>query len=139
MAVYGHLRAQHIEPPPTERWRRLLRNAVSKREERLVAEAAAQLLPVTRTALDALVKIKAPKDAADSDQMPLFPVRSDLAAVKDGAGAVKVETVLEEIAKLKQLRALSLPASLFRDVPSKLALHYRQRAAGEGCHLSGYR
>jgi hypothetical protein len=32
--------------------------------------------------------------------------------VKDGAGAVKVETVLEEIATLNQLRALGLPAGL---------------------------
>jgi hypothetical protein len=35
----------------------------------------------------------------------LFPIRSELAAIKDGAGAVKVGTVLDEIAKLKQLRA----------------------------------
>jgi hypothetical protein len=52
----------------------------------------------------------------DSDQLPLFPVRSELAAIKDGTGAVKVETVLDEIAKLKQLRALSLPEALFRNV-----------------------
>jgi hypothetical protein len=89
MAAYVHLRSQLIEPPPTERWRRLLRLAVSKREERLVMETAAQLSPATRAALDILVRTKAPEDAADSDQMPLFPVRSDLAAVKDGAGAVK--------------------------------------------------
>jgi hypothetical protein len=58
-------------------------------------------------------------------------VRSELSAVKEGAGAVKVETVLNEIAKLKQLRALSFPESLFRDVPAKLVTHYRQRAASE--------
>jgi hypothetical protein len=63
--------------------------------------------------------------------MPLFPVRSDLAAVKDGAGAVQVETVLEEIAKLQQLRVLGLPAGLFQDAPAKLVTHYRQRAASE--------
>jgi TnpA family transposase len=131
MAAYVHLRSQLIEPPPTERWRRLLRLAISKREERLVTETAAQLSPATRAVLDVLVKTKAPEDAADTDQMPLFPVRSDLAAVKDGAGAVKVETVLEEITKLKQLRALGLPPGLFEDVPAKLVTHYRRRAASE--------
>jgi hypothetical protein len=44
---------------------------------------------------------------------------------------MSVETVLDEIAKLKQLRALGLPEALFRDVPGKLVTHYRQRAASE--------
>jgi hypothetical protein len=44
---------------------------------------------------------------------------------------IKVETVLDEIAKLKQLRALGLPEVLFRNVPAKLVNHYRQRAASE--------
>ena len=37
IAAYGHLRAQHLEPPATERLRRLLRLAVGQREERLVS------------------------------------------------------------------------------------------------------
>src|ERR1035438_9775643 len=63
--------------------------------------------------------------------MPLFPIRSELAIVKDDAGAVSVETVLDEIAKLRQLRALGLPEGLFRGVPARLVTHYRQRAASE--------
>jgi hypothetical protein len=63
--------------------------------------------------------------------MPLFPIRSELAMVKDDAGAVSVETVLDEIAKLQQLRALGLPEGLFRHAPPKLVTHYRQRAASE--------
>src|SRR5712691_2980804 len=55
-AAYGHLRSQLLEPPATERLRRLLRMAVGQREERLVREAATQLSPATRTALDALVQ-----------------------------------------------------------------------------------
>jgi hypothetical protein len=50
-------------------------------------------------ALDALVHTQAPEDATDVDQILLFPVRSALAAVKDAAGAVSVETVLDEIAR----------------------------------------
>ncbi len=72
-----------------------------------------------------------PENDGDGDQITLFPMRSELAAVKDGAGAVKVETVLDEIAKLQQLRALGLPELLFRDTPAKLVTHYRQRAASE--------
>jgi len=103
--VYGHLRSQRLEPPATERLHRLLRMAVAQREDRLVAEAAVHLSPATRSALDALVQTQAPENAVDTDQMQLFPVRSELAAVKEGAGAVKVETVLDEIAKLQQSAA----------------------------------
>jgi hypothetical protein len=52
--------------------------------------------------------------------LPLFPVRSELAAIKDGTGAVKVDTVLEEIAELKQLQALGLPEALFGATEGKL-------------------
>lgn len=76
-------------------------------------------------------KPKCQENTADADQMPLFPIRSELAALKDDAGAVKVETVLEEIAKLQQLRSVGLPEVLFRDVPAKLVTQYRQRAASE--------
>ena len=93
-----------------------------------MAEVLARLSPATRVALDEIVITQA---SDDSDQLLLFPVRSELAAIKDGTGAVKVETVLDEIAKLKQLRALGLPEALFRNVPAKLVNHYRQRAASE--------
>jgi TnpA family transposase len=121
LAASGQLRAQHLEPPAPERLRRLLRTAVGQREQRLVTETVAQLSPATGTA----------EDTADTDQMLLFPVRSELTAVKDGAGAVSVETVLDEIAKRKQLRALGLPEGLFREVPATLVTPYRQRAASD--------
>lgn len=130
-SAYSHLRSQHIEPPATERLRRLLRMAVGQREDRLVAQTAAQLSPATRAALDMLANTHVPENDGDGDQITLFPMRSELAAVKEGAGAVKVETVLDEIAKLQQLRALGLPELLFRDAPAKLVTHYRQRAASE--------
>ena len=130
-SAYSHLRSQQMEPPATERLRRLLHMAVTQREQRLVTEAAAQLSAASRAALDTLVNTHMLENDGDGDQITLFPMRSELAAVKDGPGAVKVETVLDEIAKRKQLRALGLPERLFRDVPAKLVTHYRQRAASE--------
>jgi hypothetical protein len=131
IAAYGYLRNQRMEPPPTERLRRLLRQAVAAREERMIAETAAQLSQATRHALDTLVATHLPAQADDADQIPLFPVRSELSGVKDDAGSVKVETVLEEIAKLRQLRALELPETLFLAAPPQLVRQYRQRAASE--------
>ena len=131
IAAYGHLRAQRLEPPAAERFRRLLRMAVGLREEQLVADIGARLSPATRCALDALVNTQAPGQPVDADQILLFPIRSELAAVKDDAGVASVETVLDEIAKLRQLRALELHEGLFRDVAAKIVTHYRQRAASE--------
>jgi len=130
-AAYDYVRTQHLEPPAPERVQRLLRAAVAQREQQLITHVMTHLGLETRAALDALVHTQAPKDTADVDQILLCPVRSALAAVKDAAGAVSVETVLDEIAKLKQLRALGLPESLFRDVPPTLLPPYRQRAASE--------
>jgi hypothetical protein len=78
-----------------------VRNGSSRRLSRSFRQ-----LHATRVALDEIIITQA---SDDSDQLPPFPVRSELAATKDGTGAVKVETVLDEIAKLKQLRALGLP------------------------------
>ena len=88
VAAYEHLRSQRLEPPGPDRLRRLLSAAVDRRKQRLLTATVAQLSPATRTALDTLVQtgISESKD----DQLPLFPVRSELAAVRDGAGAVKV-------------------------------------------------
>ena len=131
LAAYDYLRSRRIESPAPDRLLRLLSVATRQCEERLVRQIAVQLSPETRAELDALVKTQASENDADVDQMPLFPVRSDLALIKEGAGAVKVETVLDEVAKLKQLRALGLPEALFKDAPAKLVTHYRQRAASE--------
>jgi len=127
--AYGHLRAQLIEPPPPGRLRRLVRAALRTYEERLVATIAAQLSPATCAALDALIQTMPEED--EEYQAPLFPVRSELASLKEDAGAVKVETVREELEKLRHLRALGLPTPLFRDVSATFVTHYRQRAASE--------
>jgi hypothetical protein len=131
LAAYDHLRSRRIEPPAPERLRRLLGMTVRQREERFVEETFTQLSSQTRAALDTLVKRLIPENDGDAEQRTLFPIRSDLAVIKEGAGALKVETVLDEIAKLEQLRALGLPEDLFWDVPAKLVTQYRQRAGSE--------
>src|SRR5512145_2043005 len=132
LAAYRHLRSLKLEPPLPTRLRRLLQTAVRHREARLVEETAAQLSSTTCTALDALIQTEALGDDEDaSEQAPLFPVRSELATLKDDAGAVKVDTVLEALVQIRQLRALGLPDTLCRDTPAKLLAHYRQRAASE--------
>ena len=102
LATYDHLRSRRIEPPGPDRLRRLLGMTVRQREEQFVKETFVQLSSQTRAALDALVKRQIPENDGNAEQKTLFPIRSDLAVIKEGAGALKVETVLDEIAKLKQ-------------------------------------
>lgn len=64
-------------------------------------------------------------------QQPLLVVRSSLAELKDNAGSVKVDTVLDELQKLKELRSLNLPEPLFQDIPPKVVTQHRRRAASE--------
>lgn len=128
-AAYTHLRRLHVEPPPPERLRRLLRTAVRQREDQLCMDTFVRLSPATRDMLDALIQTDTLED--EVGQAPLFPVTSALATLKDGAGAVKVATVCKEIEKLQQLRALGLPDTLFERVPVKVVTQYRQRASSE--------
>jgi hypothetical protein len=51
--------------------------------------------------------------------------------LKADAGAISLESVMAEIAKLERLRSLGLPADLFRDVSLKVVERFRQRAAAE--------
>ncbi len=106
--AYGRLRALDLEPPTPPRMRRLLHAAVRRFETWLFATVHAQLSEETCHALDALVQTDAGSDT-DATQLALVPIRSPLATLKDDAGAVDVNPVVEELAKLKHLRTLDLP------------------------------
>ena len=129
-ATYLELRARHIEPPPTERLRRILRAAIRAREDAFVLHIESKLSPKTRAALDALLSTDLDGSEEGAQEM-LFPVRSELAALKEDAGGIKVDTVREEVDKLKCLRALELSPDLFAGVPPKFVTEYRRRAATE--------
>ena len=132
LTAYRHLRTLKLEPPLPARLRRLLQAAVRHREAQLVEETVARLSPATCTALDTLLQTEALGDDAGAPEQALrFPVRCERATLQEDAGAVKVATVLEELATLRQLRALGLPEMWFRDTPAKRLTHYRQRAASE--------
>ena len=108
----------------------MVREAVRKREAQFVRESAGLLSADTRSALDALV-VTDLSAGEDGLQPVLFASRSELAALKDDAGAIKVATVIEQLEKLRQLRALGLPSALFSGVPPKMIAQYRRRASSE--------
>lgn len=124
---WNFLRGQRLVPPTAERLSRCLRAAVNDQEARWLQGIQAHLNPQTCQALDALISI----DAAADDLQPLLVIRSTLASIKDTAGRVKVDTVLEELAKLDELRVLGLCSEIFNGVPPRVVGQYRRRAASE--------
>ncbi len=125
-----HLRSLRVEAPGVDRLGRLVREAVRKREAQFVRESAGLLSVDTRLALDALVATDL-SAGEDGLQPVLFAARSELAVLKDDAGAIKVATVIEQLEKLRQLRALGLPSAWFSGVPPTMIAQYRRRASSE--------
>jgi TnpA family transposase len=130
-AVYQRLRERQIEPPTPERVERLVRSALHTYEQQFCAGIAQRLSPETKAHLDALL-VTAPADAAAANAAPPEPaLRSPLQRLKIGPGAISLDSLQEEIAKLQSIRALGVPADLFRTVPPGVLQHYRQRIATE--------
>jgi TnpA family transposase len=131
-AAYARCRELKIEPPTAERLERLVRSAMRRYEESFCAQILARLTPEQLTALDALLQgSAAPEPTNKPREETAEGARTVWQSVKAEPGKASTETMLEEIAKLEQLRALQLPADLFARVPRKILLSYRQRAAVE--------
>ncbi len=129
-AFFARCRALHLEPPAPGRVDRLLRSAGHAFEERWCATVWERLSLPTRTALEGLLTTGA-TTAEEPDAAVADAGRSALHELKADPGAIRLESVLVEIAKLERLRALGLPAALFHDVSPKVVERFRQRAAAE--------
>lgn len=129
-ALYKHCRVLHIEPPATGRIERLLRSAVRTAEEYFYNAIAQKLTEAMRARLDALLEVTGtlPEDTASEGE----PVgRSAFNNIRNDAGPVSLESVLQVVARLKQLQEIQLPADLFAGVVPKILWTYRLRIATE--------
>jgi TnpA family transposase len=127
-AVYQHCRGRHIEPPTPGRIDRLVRSALHTHEERLGESILRRITPEAFAHLNALIGPEPEaSDAAedpDADDATLRELRS-------GPAGVSLDSLIAELAKLRRIRNLGLPADLFDDVTPKAVETYRQRAAAE--------
>ena len=130
-ALYARCRALRLEPPAPARLERLLRSARQQHEARFCAATAEQLPAAARERLDALLRDDEPPAAEGPPAAAAPPARVTLLALRTDPGRLGPETIQQELAKLQGLRALGLPAELFRDVPRAVLQAYRQRAAAE--------
>jgi hypothetical protein len=129
-AIYGYCREQRLEPPTPLRIERIIRSAVRTADEQFYVVTMAKLSQITRAGLDALLTTTRPEQAADDESGG----RSTLHDLKQGAGAIKVDSLLIEIDKLEKIENLELPADLFLTTDAKVLETYRRRVAIEDLH-----
>src|SRR6266702_2124396 len=90
----------------------------------------ARLAPDVQDRLDAL--LVASPDAEEEEELPLSLMRRD-------PGPVGVDSAMNEIGKLRALRAIGLPPDLFQGYPPKLVERLRRRIAAESpSHIRGH-
>src|SRR5258708_24731169 len=124
-ALFERCRALRIEPPSAGRIDRLVRSAFRSFEERWCASEFEQLGTASQRALDDLLVTGSADNETDAESAE--GRRSVLNELKADPGAISLESVIAEIAKLERLRNLGLPADLFHDVSLKVVERFRQR------------
>ncbi|CAH2902538.1 MAG: Mobile element protein [uncultured Paraburkholderia sp.] len=126
------LRSQGLESPGTHRLDRLLRAEAHAYESRLLTDIADHISDTSRTALDRL--LGAADDGVDEPENgdTSAPEREiSFSHLRRDAGHVSLETLLQELAKLKAIRGLVLPTVTPAMVPPKWLQKFRQRASIE--------
>jgi hypothetical protein len=118
--VYERFRTLKVVPPTAERIERIAWSALSTAEQRHFATLTGKLSVANKTALDALLVTKA-------DTLSLTELKAD-------AGRAGLESLLHEIAKLKRLTDVVLPADFFVGVSRKFLGRQKQRVAAESIH-----
>ena len=133
-ALLLRCRSQRIEPPTPGRIDRIIASAAEAADGRFCTTTVARLAEVGAvTRLEALV---APADGEDEerdegagDEVPAEGAAGLLAEIKADPGRPGLDTFLDEVAKLRRVRSLGLPAGLFTDTAQKRVTLWRNRAA----------
>jgi TnpA family transposase len=128
-ALYNRCREQQLEPPAPLRIERIMRSALHMADEQFYAETVAKLSPTARIGLDALLQTTRSNPDAEEGSG-----RSALHDLKQGAGAIRVDSLLVEIDKLEKIEKLGLPTDLFLVTNAKILESYRRRVAVEDLH-----
>ncbi len=121
--VYQRYRDLKIEAPAPNRILRQIRSARHTFEQQFYETIAAKLPTATKEALEHLL-LQEVEGEADAAQITLLDLRQD-------PGRVGLNTMLEEIAKLRRIRELAIPPDLFAGIARKVLSVYRNRASIE--------
>jgi TnpA family transposase len=126
-AVYQRCRELRIEPPTAERAARLVGSTAYRYEADFCQGITQQLSPAVQERLEALLTPLATAEDTSTETLGVETTRTVLQQLKADPGRASVEGFLDEVTKLERLRAVGVPAALFREVPHKVLALYRQR------------
>ena len=115
-ALLARCRLDRLEPPTSGQLDRIAVSAMTTFEQNFCAQTVLRLAPDSRARLETMVN-------ADGGT----PVGL-LAQIKADPGRVSLETLLGEVDKLTQVKALGLPASLFAGVSERVVAAWTARA-----------
>lgn len=116
-ALLVHCRAERIEPPG--RIERIIASAQARFDARFCDATVQRLGPAASARLEGLIAVQ------DGDDGPGPRL---LALLKADPGALSLDAILSEIAKLQAVRTLGLPDGLFADASERLVRAWRARA-----------
>ncbi len=137
--LLARCREERIEQPTGGRVDRIVRSALHRGEERLVAKVSARLPETIRGRLFALVATATDDEPDRDDVVEDVDGPAVLAAIRSEPGNVSLNTMLTEIGKLEAVRAVGLPGSVFADIAPKVVAAWRARAAVEApSHLRSH-
>ncbi len=133
--VYQRFRELQLEPLTKSQVERLIKSAVAKYEADFAEQTLNKLTPEMTEQINVLLSTEETESDGSIEQSGKKSKMSDFAFLKTDPGAVGLGSFLTEIAKLKRIRAVGLPTSLFEGKSSKLVKTYRHRAATETPYL----
>ena len=128
--AYGRCQTLKIEPPTPDRMDRLLDSALALYREHFYRTIMDQLSPATIAGLNALITTAAPADLDDPADSA-GPPRTTFHTLRSDPGPMRVETATEEVQKLRILRDLQLPTTLFAAIPLSVIRTYRQHVSAQ--------
>uniref|UniRef100_UPI00404A0E40 Tn3 family transposase n=1 Tax=Fulvivirga sp. TaxID=1931237 RepID=UPI00404A0E40 len=121
--AYSRYRELRIEPPPPDSLKTMVDSVVNSCEQNFFQRTTDKLNQDTKDRIDFLLKTLEVNEL-DDGVITLNTLRSD-------PGRIGLESVLKEIEKLKIIRDLEIPDSLFTSTPYTILNKYKLRVASE--------
>lgn len=123
------LRTQRLDTPGATSLEKLLRAQTHAFETNLLTAISGQLTEASRTSLDNLLGVSNSKPEATDASVP--EPASKFSHLRGDAGRASLDTLLQELGKLKLVRELALPTAAMTALPPKWLQKFRQRASVE--------
>lgn len=130
--AYERFRELHIEPPTQDRIERLIKSAIFKYENYFFQETYNKLTEATKYKMDNLIEYLDSYENSDFDYNAEAEVESmTFGELRSDPGRIGLESVFKEVNKLKTIKQLEIPNTLFNNIPKKVLKKYKERVTTE--------